>query len=118
MECLLHRHTPLTLFQEPTKAQLIAFNKSGTTPPRCAFCILQFPPSLDIVETTIDLVNGKVLEWTDVPNAQPVATPDDCFEAEEIAKQDATVKKLLADRGITNTNLVACDPWYGMRSNA
>lgn len=52
-----------------------------------------------------------MLLWKDVPNVQPVATPDDCFEAEAIAKQDATVKKLLADRGITDTDLVACDPW-------
>lgn len=108
---LLHIATHQPPSQEPSKAQLVAFNKTGATPPRSAFCILQFPPSLDIVEATIDLHAGKVLEWTDVPNAQPVATPDDCFEAEAIVKQDETVKKLLADRGITNTDLVACDPW-------
>lgn len=109
------RKTPSTSIpKEPTKAQLIAFNKSGTVPPRCAFCILQFPPSLDIVEATIDLPAGKVLQWINVPNAQPVATPDDCFAAEAIAKQDETVKKLLAARGITDTDLVACDPWCGV----
>ncbi len=108
---LFSSHINNTPTQEPTKAQLIAFNKTGTLPPRAAFCILQFPPSTDIVEAVVDLAKGTVTEWKDIPNAQPVATPDDCFEAEEIVKGDAVVQDLLKKRGITDLDLVACDPW-------
>lgn len=38
-------------------------------------------------------------------------TPDDCNDAEEIAKADAQVQKLLKARGITDLSLVAADPW-------
>lgn len=42
----------------------------------------------------------------------PIATPDDCFLAEEIAKGDPEVKALLAERyAATDLDLVVCDPW-------
>ncbi len=42
----------------------------------------------------------------------PIATPDDCFLAEEIAKADPEVKVLLAERyGHTDMELLVCDPW-------
>lgn len=47
---------------------------------------------------------------------QPMLTPDDCFDAEEVAKADAGVRKLLAARGITDLSLVVCDPWSVVRS--
>ena len=46
-----------------------------------------------------------------VKNAQPMLTPDDCMDAEAIAKGDARVAALLKARGITDMDLVACDPW-------
>ena len=43
---------------------------------------------------------------------EPVATPDDCFEAEAIAKADPRVVELLRERyGVSDLELVACDPW-------
>ena len=41
-----------------------------------------------------------------------MATPDDCFEAEAIAKADPEVRRLLLERhGVSDMALVACDPW-------
>jgi Cu2+-containing amine oxidase len=43
---------------------------------------------------------------------QPLASPEDCFDAEAIAKSDPEVVSLLKERyGITDLDLVACDPW-------
>ena len=45
---------------------------------------------------------------------QPLASPDDCFDAEAIAKADQKVQERLGLYGITDMDLVACDPWSGV----
>ena len=40
-------------------------------------------------------------------------TPDDCLDAEAIAKADPAVQARLKLHGITDMDLVACDPWSG-----
>lgn len=44
---------------------------------------------------------------------EPLASPDDCLLAEEIAKADPKVREQLKLRGVTDMDLVACDPWSG-----
>ena len=44
---------------------------------------------------------------------EPLASPDDCLLAEEIAKADPKVQEQLKLRGVTDVSLVACDPWSG-----
>lgn len=44
---------------------------------------------------------------------EPLASPDDCLLAEQIAKEDPKVREQLKLRGVTDVNLVACDPWSG-----
>ena len=45
---------------------------------------------------------------------EPLASPDDCLLAEQIAKEDPKVQEQLKLRGITDMDLVACDPWSGV----
>ncbi len=45
---------------------------------------------------------------------EPLATPDDCLLAEQIAKADPKVREQLKLRGVTDMDLVACDPWSGV----
>lgn len=50
--------------------------------------------------------------WNPKEGVQALATPDDCFDAEAIAKADPDVQALLAEKyGITDLEMVACDPW-------
>lgn len=42
---------------------------------------------------------------------QPLATPDDCLDAEAIARDDPAVQQLVKARGICDFGMVACDPW-------
>jgi hypothetical protein len=44
-------------------------------------------------------------------DGQPMATPDDCLEAEAIARADPKVQALVRQRGINDFGMVACDPW-------
>jgi primary-amine oxidase len=43
-------------------------------------------------------------------DGQPLATPDDCLEAEAIARVDPQVQAMVAERGVS-FDRVACDPW-------
>lgn len=45
---------------------------------------------------------------------EPLASPDDCLLAEQIAKADPKVCDMLKQRGVSNMDLVACDPWSGI----
>jgi len=44
-------------------------------------------------------------------DGQPLATPDDCLEAERIARASPRVIALLRERGVTDMSQLACDPW-------
>lgn len=52
--------------------------------------------------------------WLQLEGVQPLASPDDCLLAEQIAKADPKVREMLKMRGVTDMDLVACDPWSGM----
>ncbi|KXZ45138.1 hypothetical protein GPECTOR_58g587 [Gonium pectorale] len=106
--------------QEPPKAQLLAYTKdpSAGAPPRRAFCILQLPGLAGVIEAVVQLGAGKepsaqpVVSWDKVEGVHALASPDDCFEAEAIAKADPRVVQLLRERyGVADLDLVCCDPW-------
>lgn len=119
-----HARSPIfnaVTLEEPLKSELLAFDAGkGPIPARKCFAILQPPRSLyqgedvyAIVEVILNLDTGEVEEWQQVPAVQPLITPEDCFEAEEICKADAKVCEMLASRyGIHDVQSdVACDPW-------
>ena len=51
--------------------------------------------------------------WLQLEGVEPLASPDDCLLAEQIAKEDPKVREMLKARGVTDIDLVACDPWSG-----
>ncbi|KAF6253735.1 copper amine oxidase [Scenedesmus sp. NREL 46B-D3] len=73
---------------------------------------------LVVIEALVDLRShaaaAAVVSWVKLDGSQmdgqPLATPDDCLEAEAIARQDPQVQALVAARGIP-LDQVACDPW-------
>ncbi|WIA36385.1 hypothetical protein OEZ86_007700 [Tetradesmus obliquus] len=112
------RFNTITL-QEPPKEQQLLF-RSGRlhSLPRLAFCILQIPPELAVIEALVDMRShaaaAAVVSWVKLDGSQlegqPLATPDDCLLAEAIARKDPQVQALVAARGI-GLDRVACDPW-------
>jgi primary-amine oxidase len=114
---------------EPPKRELLAHASGGAPrPPRRALCVLQAPPSCDVIEALVNLPHGccdggdgddgaaptSVHEWLVLDGAtldgQPLATPDDCLQAEAIVRADAGVHALLLARGIDPAQLFM-DPW-------
>ena len=115
------RFNVITL-KEPAKKELVAYDADPAAippPPRQAFCILQTPPESGAIEAVVDLDSADstdsipaVSSWVLKEGVQPLASPEDCFDAEAIAKADPEVIALLAEKyGITDLDLVCCDPW-------
>ncbi|DBA72671.1 TPA: putative terpene-alkaloid biosynthetic cluster [Trebouxia sp. C0005] len=100
--------------KEPTKAELLAYEADKSkTPSRKAYCIVQSFPKSPVNEVHLD-VSGSgatVTSWKQVDGVEPLASPDDCLLAEQIAKADPKVREQLKLRGVTDMDLVACDPW-------
>lgn len=93
---------------EPTKAELAAFESGAGAPLRAAECVLLLPESGETREMIVDLAAGQVHSVKVLP-AGTIAmfTPDDCFLAERIVKEDAGVRRLLDERyGITDMDEV------------
>eukprot|EP00884_Botryococcus_braunii_P003392 jgi/Botrbrau1/13053/Bobra.0187s0015.1 len=88
------RFNTITL-KEPPKKALLAYRANGGAPPkREAFCIVQAFPVAPVIETVIDLGGDEALptSWTQVEGVQPLASPDDCFLAEDIVKEDPHIR--------------------------
>ncbi|GAX83474.1 hypothetical protein CEUSTIGMA_g10899.t1 [Chlamydomonas eustigma] len=101
--------------KEPSKSDILAYetNSEALPPQRTAFCIIhtQTEPSI-IYEAVVDIEKREVTSWIKVVGSNPLATPDDCFEAEAVGKADVEVQRLLQERyGITDMSLVVFDPW-------
>jgi Cu2+-containing amine oxidase len=80
-----------------------------TAEPYCMPNIISTSYKLQHSVLQTQLVDGQV------KSAQPLLTPDDCSDAEEIAKADPQVQQILKQRGITDLDLVAADPWSVVR---
>jgi len=104
--------------REPPKVELAAWKAGvGPKPARLVDVCVVLPGSGRAHEVALALPSGggapEVVSSKTLPaDAQPLLSPADCELAEEVAKGDARVAELLAERyGITDLALVAADPW-------
>lgn len=99
---------------EPDKAALAAFDADGTRPPREASVICFDRADNTAYKARVSLTDGSVLAWTAVPGHQPNVTVDEWEEADAALRAHPDVIAALADRGITDLDLVFMDTWtYG-----
>ncbi|KAI8472762.1 MAG: copper amine oxidase [Monoraphidium minutum] len=98
--------------QEPKKADLLAFDAGAApAPPRAAACVLHAPPRRGSIEALVALPSGKVADWKHLEGVEPLASPDDCLEAEAVARADPEVQRLLRERyDVGDLDLVQFDP--------
>lgn len=105
--------------KEPGKAALLKYEASpslATTPVRQAFCILQCPSIAGAIEAIVSFSQRpgtpSLDSWVTKEGVQPLATADDCAEAEAIVKADGKVQHLMKTLyGISDMAMLACDPW-------
>ena len=97
---------------EPPKPALRAFAEGGARPPREAEVLLLTPQSSAVYRLVVALPDGGVAEFAKLEGVQPLASPDECFLAEDIVKKDPKVQALMKERyGVEDMGRLVCDPW-------
>src|SRR5689334_4195128 len=68
-------------------------------------------PHSSVIEASVRLDTGEIVEWQDVTNARPAMLFDESFKAVLALYENEEFKAALAKRGITNLDKVQVDPW-------
>lgn len=98
-------HFESVLLHEPPKSLVLAW-KPGDAMPREADVTLVRKGQ--VIEARVDLAARKLESWKEVPGAQGPVFDSEITGFTETILADDRVKKALARRGITNTNIVQC----------
>ncbi|GAA0995778.1 primary-amine oxidase [Nocardiopsis tropica] len=99
---------------EPSKPEIAAFDADGAPCERAAQAVLYDRSSNRTFRARISLTDGAVTSFEHVPDVQPNVTVDEWVEADEALRAHPDVIAALADRGITDLDLVFMDTWtYG-----
>ena len=98
---------------EPPKADMLRWN-DGDPVPRRALSVLWDRADNQTHEARVDLVSGELISFDHIPGVTPNFTVDEWHECEAALKADPRVVGALAQRGITDLDLVLIDGWtYG-----
>lgn len=107
------RYTSIEL-SEPSKAEIAAFDTSGTRPDRRALATCLDTTQNATYKAVVSLTSAEVLSWNHIPGVQPNFTVDEWEEADTALRAHPDVIAALAKRGITDMDLVFMDTWtYG-----
>ena len=99
---------------EPTKAELRAFERDGTTPGRHATVICLNRTTNATYKSVVSLGADRVESFAHVPGVQANFTVDEFVECDRALRAHPDVIAALAKRGITDLDLVFMDTWtYG-----
>lgn len=94
--------------KEPQKEK----RRRGENPSREAMAVLIDRATGSSYEATINLDSEEVVEWIELPvGVQPPIMLDEFDECEVNCKKDPRVISALAERGMTDLDLVCIEPW-------
>lgn len=100
--------------REPDKAALAAFADGSPRPNRVADVLCFDTTNNTTYRARVDLTDETVPLFEAVPDVQTNVTVDEWEEADAALRSDPRVVQALADRGITDMDLVFMDTWtYG-----
>jgi primary-amine oxidase len=68
-------------------------------------------PASSVVEASVRLDTGEIVEWQECNNARPAMLFDESFKAVLALYEDDAFKAALEKRGITDLSKVQVDPW-------
>ncbi len=104
-----HRVVTVTL-AEPAKAAVRAF-RPGDVIPREAFAVVYEPESGETHEAVVSLTSGEVVSWRHVPGVEPPVILSEVEEGIAAVKADPGFREALAERGVTDIDLVHIELW-------
>ena len=99
-----HRFVTVTL-QEPSKEEL----KNGDHLDRQAMVVVLDPRKGLTYEGVVSLARETVVSWTHVPDVKPPLLGDEYWDFVDALKADGRFRAALAERGITDLDLVSID---------
>ncbi|WP_413467986.1 primary-amine oxidase [Mycobacterium sp. RTGN4] len=99
---------------EPTKVELRAFERDGTTPGRRATVICLNRTTNATYKSVVSLSADRVESFEHVPGVQANFTVDEFVECDQLLRTHPELLAALARRGVTDIDLVFFDTWtYG-----
>jgi primary-amine oxidase len=99
---------------EPTKPQVARFEVDGDVPERGVVATVIDRATNTVYRAKVSLTSRSVDEWQHLPGVQPNFTVDEWYEVDGKLRANPAIVKALADRGITQLDLVFFDTWaYG-----
>lgn len=104
------RFISITL-REPLKEAVLAYTTGETPPDRQADVVLVNSPDLGAVEVVVSLTEARVISWRHISGVQPAITFEEVLEVEHLVKSSPMFREVLANRGITDMDLVMVEPW-------
>ncbi|MCH9731101.1 MAG: tyramine oxidase, partial [Actinomycetia bacterium] len=99
---------------EPSKAELAAFDAGGPAPSRRAEAICFNRRDNATYKSVVSLTDDRVEAFEHIPGVQANFTVDEFHECDQALRSHPDVVAALADRGVTDMDLVFFDTWtYG-----
>ena len=99
---------------EPSKAAIAEFSTCGDSPDRAARLVVLNRAENSTYIAVVSLTTDSLVSWTHVPDVQANFTVDEWEECDAILRVHPEVIAALAQRGVTNLDLVFIDTWtYG-----
>ncbi len=99
---------------EPSKAELAAFDDGGPRPSRRAEVICFNRRDNATYKSVVSLTDDRVEVFEHIPGVQANFTVDEFIECDQALRSHPDVVAALADRGVTDMDLVFFDTWtYG-----
>jgi primary-amine oxidase len=101
---------PLLVLHEPPKAEVLAHH-DGRSFRREAFSVVYDRAQGKTYEVIIDLHTEKILNWKEIPGAEPAVMIEEFGEAAKIVRADSRWQEAMRRRGITKFDEVKIDAW-------
>ncbi|OBF11767.1 primary-amine oxidase [Mycobacterium sp. ACS4331] len=99
---------------EPAKAELAAFEETGTRPTRRAVVLCLDRAANATYKGVVSLTDDRIESFEHIPGVQANFTVDEFVECDQMLRAHPDVIAALARRGITDMDLVFMDTWtYG-----
>lgn len=97
--------------EEPSKAEVAAFEETGAVPDRRASVVCFNRDTNSTYQALLSLTDDELLSWACLPDVQPNITVDEWHEANDALRRDPQVVAALRRRGITDLENVFADIW-------
>ena len=95
---------------EPDRGQLSGYAEGRPVPRRARLVVLPRPDA-SLVEATVTLPDGEVVEWVERDGVRSALLFDDSYRSILALKADPRWQAAMYERGITDLDKVQIDPW-------